>query len=90
MARRPGITQPPLGRLSTRDITAIGKLASAPASSTEFGKAFAADPEIALAAKGIELAPGEADRIKAELGRLGGSHGANAKTEVGIKVTVKF
>ncbi|QFT91765.1 hypothetical protein FIU86_02855 [Roseovarius sp. THAF9] len=66
--------------LSAKDIVKVSKLAAAPTSSDEFSEVFAEDPTLALATKGIELSPGEADKIKASLGKLGGSPGTVAST----------
>lgn len=90
MARRPGTTQPPLGRLNPREIAAIGKIAASPVTSIEFGKAFAQDPAVALAAKGIEVTPVQAEKIRTQLADLGGSPGDAASVEVGVNVKVKF
>lgn len=76
--------------LSAKDITKINRVTGAVTSSDEFGEAFAEDPALALAAKGIEITPKAADKIKANLDKLGGSPGTVASTEIGVTVKKSF
>ena len=90
MARTPKSGETPLSGLSARDVTRVNKVALAASSSDEFGEAFAEDPVLALSAKGIEITPAEAEKIRADLGKLGGSPGSVSAVEVGVVVKKKF
>jgi len=76
--------------MSAKDIVKVSKLAAAPTSSDEFSEAFAENPTLALAAKGIELSTAEAEKIKESLGKLGGSPGTVESTSIGVVIKKKF
>ncbi|WP_394691051.1 hypothetical protein [Hoeflea sp.] len=74
--------------VSAKDISKFAKLATADTKSKEFSKAFAEDPAMALAAKGITISDNQSAKIRKQLSNMS-SADAN-ETEIGVTVKHKF
>ena len=93
MARSPKLTadmRERITRINTDEMQAIKRLPTLETDDEDFGQIFMKNPGLALAAKGIDVTPDELKNLRNQLDGIGGRGGGNLKTEISVKVGVKF
>lgn len=96
MAKRPTFTsslRESIVKLDRSEVAALSRLPTLETDDDEFGKIFAKNPGVALAAKGLEVSDAEVARIKDQIKDMAGpgrGGGNPLATEVEVSVKVKF
>lgn len=93
MARTPRFTddmRERITRINTDEMQAIKRLPTLETDDEDFGQIFMKNPGLALAAKGIEVTPTELQDIRKQLDGIKGQGDGTQKTEISVKVGIKF